>query len=258
MLRHALLASGLFSIVGFVNTATAADLPARAYTKAPLAANAAYNWSGFYLGIEGGGIWGKSQNYWNDPSTPIWHGLPETSGIKPNGALIGGTVGYNYQFSNNAVIGIENDISWTNAKGSAPYVLPFTPLTNIAETSQSWLDTLRGRLGFAWDRWMVFGTGGVAFTDEQLRLCNVAFGCGGQSKAETGWTAGAGVEYAFAGNWSAKLEYLHIDFGSQYFSRTSDTGGGTFHARDVSLKDDIVRAGLNYKFGWGGPVIARY
>ena len=73
----------------------------------------------------------------------------------------------------------------------------------------------------------------------------------------TGWTAGGGVEYAFAGNWSAKLEYLHVDFGSQHFSRIP-VGAGSFDARDVTLTNDIVRAGVNYKFGWDGPVVARY
>jgi outer membrane immunogenic protein len=258
MQRFAIFGAGLLSIAGFVGAASAADLPARTYTKAPVVVDPAYNWSGFYIGIEGGGDWGRSQHYWNDPATPAFAGLPQTGGIKANGGLIGGTLGYNYQFSNNIVIGVENDISWTNSKGTAGYIAPFSPLTNTAETSQSWLYTVRGRLGFAWNRWMVFGTGGAAFTDEGIQLCNVAFGCGSQSKTVAGWTAGGGVEYAFAGNWSAKVEYLHNDFGSQYFARTLDTGGGNFHARDVTLTNDIVRAGVNYKFGWDGAVVARY
>ena len=239
----AIVGAGLFSIAGFVGAASAAD--------------PAYNWSGFYLGIEGGGDWSRSQHYWNDLATPAFIGLPITDGIKTDGGLVGGTFGYNYQFSNNIILGFENDISWTNSKGTASYIAPFTG-ANTAQTSQSWLYTARGRLGFAWNRWMVFGTGGVAFTDESMQLCNVAFGCGEQSKTVAGWTAGGGVEYAFAGNWSAKLEYLHNDFGSQSFARMLDTGGGVFHAQNVTLTNDIVRAGVNYKFGWDSPVAARY
>jgi outer membrane immunogenic protein len=255
---------GLLSLVGFVGAATAADLPARSYTKAPAMFDPAYSWTGFYIGIEGGGDWGRSQHYQNDPAAsaaavraglPARLGLPQTSGINVSGALVGGTVGYNYQFGNDVVIGIENDISWTNNKGTAGYIAPFIT-TDTGQTSQSWLDTLRGRLGFAANRWMVFGSGGAAFTNEVFRVCNIAVGCGGQSKTVTGWTAGAGAEYAFAGNWSAKLEYLHADFGSQSFARIP-INAGFFAARSVTLTDDIVRAGVNYKFGWGGPAAAR-
>jgi outer membrane immunogenic protein len=264
MHRFTVVGLGLLSIAGFVGAASAADLPARSYTKAPVMVDPAYDWTGFYIGIEGGGDWGRSQGYQNDPAAsaaavaagrPALLGLAQTGGINPNGGLVGGTVGYNYQFSNNIVIGIENDISWTNSKGTANFVAPFVT-TDTAQTSQSWLDTLRGRLGFAWNRWMVFGTGGVAFTDEGFQLCNLAVGCAGQSKTVTGWAAGGGVEYAFAGNWSAKLEYLHADFGSQSFARTP-IANGFFGARNLTLTDDIVRAGVNYKFGWG-PVVAKY
>jgi outer membrane immunogenic protein len=253
MRRLAIAGAGVLSIAGFAGAASAADLPARTYTKAPMRAYPIYDWSGFYIGIEGGGGWGKSQHYRNDPTTPAVNGLPETGGISLNGGLVGGTYGYNYQFNNNIVVGIENDISWTSNKGSASFVAPFAPLTNTAQTSQSWLDTLRGRLGFAWNRWMFFGSGGAAFADEGVQICNAARGCESLSQKVTGWTAGAGVEYAFAPNWSAKLEYLHVDFGSQQFSRTA--APVVFFARDVTLTENIARVGVNYKFGWDG---ARY
>ena len=253
----AVIGAGLLLTVGLTNSASAADLAAAPYMKAPAIVDPAYNWSGFYVGIEGGGVWGRSQHYYNDPAGPALIGLPVTSGINADGGLVGGTFGYNYQ-AGNVVVGFETDVSWMNNKGTAGYIAPFAPLTNTAQASQDWLYTARGRLGFAWNRWMIFGTGGVAFTDEGMQLCNVAFGCGSQSKTVTGWTAGIGVEYAFASNWSAKLEYLHNDFGSQYFARTLDSGGGEFHAHNVTLTNDIVRAGVNYKFGWGGPVVAKY
>jgi outer membrane immunogenic protein len=252
-----IVGAGLFSIVGFVGAASAADLPVATYSKAPTVVDPAYNWTGFYLGAEGGYDWGRSQHDWADPASPAFIGQPLTNGIKADGGLIGGTFGYNYQFGNNIVIGFENDISWTNSKGTASYIAPFTG-GDTAQTSQSWLYTARGRLGYAWDRWLVFGTGGVAFTDEGIQLCNLAFGCGSQSKTVAGWTAGGGVEYAFTDNWSAKLEYLHNDFGSQSFARTLDSGGGLFHSQNVTLTNDIVRAGVNYKFGSDSSVAVRY
>ncbi|MGO4715052.1 outer membrane protein [Bradyrhizobium sp. 2TAF24] len=263
---HRFAAAAIFlSIAGYAGAASAADLPARSYTKAPVIAEPAYNWSGFYAGVVGGGAWGRSQNYQDDPAAsaaavaagrPAPFGLAQTSGISPSGALVGGTVGYNYQFSNNVVIGIENDLSWTDLKGTANYVPPFRT-TDTAQTSQSWLDTLRGRLGFAWNRWLVYGTGGVAVTEEKFLICNVAVGCAGQSKTVAGWAAGGGVEYAFAGNLSAKLEYLHADFGTQSFTRTP-IANGFYAARNITLTNDIVRVGVNYKFGWDGPLIAKY
>jgi outer membrane immunogenic protein len=253
----AVAGAGLISFAGFAGAASAADLPAVAYTKAPVIVDPVYNWTGFYLGIAGGFDWARSQYYRNDPVAGVFNGLRETAGIKANGALAGGTFGYNYQFSNHVVIGFENDISWTNNKGAANLVTPFTPSTATDGISQNWLYTARGRLGFAWDRWMVFGTGGVAFTNEGMQLCDPAMGCGSQSQIVTGWTAGGGVEYALAGNWSAKLEYLHNDFGSQYLGRTV-VPGFAFFARDATLTNDIVRAGLNYKLGWGGSGMAAY
>jgi outer membrane immunogenic protein len=236
-------------------------LPARTYTKAPAVVASVYSWTGFYVGVEGGGDWGRSQHYENNPASATF-GLPQTGGINLSGALAGGTVGYNYQI-NNIVIGIENDISWTNIKGSANLIPPFVT-TQIFQTSQTWLDTLRGRIGYAWDRVLVYGTGGASFTNEKILLCDpIAAGCAGQSRTVTGWTAGVGAEYAFTDNWSVKLEYLHADFGRQAYVATPTpalfaNGASFFAPRIVSLTDDIVRVGVNYKFGWGGPVVARY
>ena len=114
---------------------------------------------------------------------------------------------------------------------------------------------------YAWDRVFLYGTGGAAFTDEQLVLCDpIAAGCVSPSKTVTGWVAGVGAEYAFWDNWSVKLEYLQAD---QYYPRATTpapflNGSTFFAARNVTLTDDIVRVGANYKFGWGAPVVAKY
>jgi outer membrane immunogenic protein len=132
------------------------------------------------------------------------------------------------------------------------------------QTSQTWLDTLRGRIGYAWNRLLIYGTGGAAFANEGILLCDpIAAGCASQSKIVTGWTAGVGAEYIFRDNWSVKFEYLHADFGTQFYSRTFTPalfldGSSFFAARNVTLTNDIVRAGVNYRFGLDGPVVARY
>jgi outer membrane immunogenic protein len=233
MYRLAVIAAVLPSVIGFPGAACAADLPPSAYTKAPGTVADIYNWTGIYVGFEGGGDWGRSQHYQNDPAAsaanvnqdPGFHGggagnldgggaggfrgggfgggrgglvagppllgLAETGGIDPSGVLLGGTIGYNYQFSNNIVVGIENDISSTNTKGSANLIPPFVT-AQMFQTSQTWLDTLRGRIGYAWNRLLVYGTGGAAFTNEGILLCDpIAAGCGSQSRTVTGWTAGA-------------------------------------------------------------------
>jgi outer membrane immunogenic protein len=239
----AVIALGVVAAAGAGN---AEDLRPRAFLGPP-----AYNWSGCYVGAEGGGAWGHSQDDFNDPSMPALIGRAQTNGIYLSGGLAGGTVGCNYQFFGNWVIGAENDLSWTNAAGSADAIAPFTKGETF-QTSQSWLDTVRGRLGYALDRWFVYGTGGAAFTHEQIQICALSGICASAAQSVTGWTAGGGIAYAFALNWSAKLEYLHADFGSTGFARlnhaTSPNGATFFDANSVSLSDELVRVGVDYKF----------
>ena len=225
-----------------VGSAVAADLgrPAPVYTKAPPMV-AAYNWSGFYLGINGGGGWGKSR--FDFP------GFGTTSGdFNTSGGFFGGTAGYNYQ-TGSWVFGIEGDGDWANIKGSANCPNP----AFSCQTSDSWLATARGRLGFAADQWLIYGTAGGAFGDVKMAVPGpVAFS--GQSVTRAGWAAGAGIEYGFASNWSVKAEYLHIDLGSA----TCGVGNCSItSAANVPLRAELFRVGLNYRFG-GGPVVARY
>jgi outer membrane immunogenic protein len=232
--------------------AVAADLPARTYTKAPAYAAPIHSWTGCYIGIEGGGNWGRTSSTAVAPN-PATVGLPITGNFDLSGGLAGGTVGCNYQVSN-WVFGIENDFSWTNTSGTANDLFPFnTAATNRIQ--EKWLDTLRGRVGVAWDRALFYGTGGVAFTQASDTICSAI--CVSDSEERTGWVAGAGIEYAAWDNISLKLEYLHADFGSKnYINPPVFTGIGTIETRSVHLTDDIFRAGLNWQFT--GPVIAKY
>jgi outer membrane immunogenic protein len=209
-----------------VSPALAADLPppgpppvAPAYYKTPEPAY--YNWSGFYLGINGGYGFGTG-----DFSVG-------TSVSSVDGFLGGGTLGGNYQMGN-FVIGVEGDFDWANFDG--------TNNTSCfsCEVKSNWLGTVRGRAGWAWDRILTYGTAGAAFANVQGGPIGGPFDSGNQ----IGWTAGVGIEGAFAPNWTAKVEYLYVDLGNFACTLNCAAGG------NLNVTENIVRAGLNYKFGW--------
>jgi outer membrane immunogenic protein len=253
-----LLLTGLVA-AAFASNAFAADLPAKTSPPAFAPPSPAYSWNGCYVGVVGGGNWGSSQHYAADAATDGPLGLlgaAQTGGIGLAGGVVGGTVGCNYQV-NNFVFGAEGDYSWTDQHGSANLIAPFKT-TDVVETEENSIGTLRGRVGYAWDRLLIYGTGGGAITNEGVSLCDPVNGCVGASKNVVGWAAGVGVEYAFWNNFTLKLEYLHADFGSTDFGRLKPSATFTFNERRVSLTDDMVRIGLNYKFDLFSPVVARY
>src|SRR5215469_12663260 len=218
------------SVLTAAQCAAAADLSVAPLYKAPpqaspLYTSPVYNWSGFYLGANGGGGWGSS--WWQSHSTSI----------DLSGAQVGGTAGYNRQFGN-AVLGVEGDIDWSNLKGTSGA----GPCPGCS-TSDSWLSTVRGRAGYSFGTVMPYLTGGLAAGDIRAS----APGFGGASTTNAGWTIGGGIEIALPGNWTAKAEYLHVDLGS--FNCGPSCGPSP--TNNVSIHDDIVRAGVNYRFGWG-------
>jgi outer membrane immunogenic protein len=204
--------------------ASAADLPARTYTKAPAALVAVYNWTGGYIGINGGYAWG----------TTNWSDATGSGSWRTSGGLIGGTLGYNVQ-AGQLVYGLEGDLDWTRIRGTAST----TVCTPDCATGNSWLGTVRGRLGMAWDRTLGYVTGGVAFGNIRGEFT------GSESTTKAGWTLGAGAEFALTGPWTAKVEYLYVDLGKFSCSVATCGGPGT---TDVSFKANILRAGLNYRF----------
>jgi outer membrane immunogenic protein len=224
MKRFAALCFALGALVT-AQGAAAADLSlAPLYKSAPAAATPAYDWSGFYLGVNGGGGWGNSA--WSAPA----------SAFSVRGGQAGGTAGYNMQFGK-AVVGLEGDFDWSGLNGSS--AAAGCPLG--CSTSETWLSTVRGRFGYSFDRVMPYVTGGLAVGD--IRAATAGFG---GSSVNPGWTLGAGVEVALPGNWTAKAEYLRVDLGS--FNCT----GCTIAAPDnVALQENVFRAGVNYRFGWG-------
>jgi len=235
--------------IAVARSASAADLPLP--VKAP-PLPPAYSWSGFYLGIEGGGAWGRTQYTAADPGFPAFLGLPITNPFNVSGGLLGGTVGYNWQFSN-WIVGAEGDLSWVSKSGTNNDILPFTPAwTNT--TKEMWLGTGRLRLGFTpADRWLVYATGGFAVAGVEATVDAAATGAGIFSQTQTrwGWTVGGGVEAAINRNWSLKAEYLYVDLqNGTYFSPDIVSAGQTIITRTVTLNNNILRAGINYKFDW--------
>lgn len=251
------------SLLGFVAVSVLIAAPAMAADlgmplKAPPLPPAASSWTGCYVGIEGGGNWGRTRSIAVTSTNPADVGLPITDPFNLSGGLFGGTVGCNYQLAPSWVIGIEDDLSWTNKTGSAFDLAPFTT-TSTNNIRENWLDTLRGRVGYSSGGWLFYATGGAAFAGSTVAVNSLTAGSVSDSQTRTGWTVGGGIEWAFLANWSLKAEYLYADFGSSnYISPPVVTPGGTFNTRSVQLTDDIVRVGINYRFNWSGPISARY
>ena len=222
MMKRLVLASlGALAVVTMMGAANAADLPRRHAmpTKAPMY-EAPYNWSGFYVGINGGAGWGHSN--WDAYGT----------GVNTSGGLVGGTVGYNYQMGQ-TVFGLEGDIDWADLRGSG------TCGGFSCETRNDWLATARGRLGYSFGRVLPYVTGGGAFGDIKSSFAGLA----SQTTTRAGWTLGGGAEVAIAGPWSAKIEYLYVDLGKASCGIAA-CGATT----DVSFTSNVVRAGINYRF----------
>lgn len=181
---------------------------------------AAYNWTGFYAGVSGGWGWGKTT-------------ASNGNDTKLNGGVLGAQAGYNWAFANNFVAGIEADINWSGQKGSMQTLAPDT-----IDMKLNWYGTVRGRLGYAYNNVLPYVTGGFAYGN--ATRTTTAGSANQDSQSHTGYTLGAGVEWAFAQNWTAKLEYQYVKLNAKTYNVTG--------APSVGLTDNIVKVGLNYKF----------
>jgi outer membrane immunogenic protein len=226
MIRRWLAGLGFTALT--LGSALAADAPPGRYMPPPRAPAYVpfFSWTGLYIGANGGYGFGKSR--WTDSVTGFTTGDFDVSGW-----LAGGTLGYNMQMGS-AVVGLEADFDWSNIKGST------TACGTTCETANQWLGTGRARIGYAFDRFMPYITGGVAFG----RVKATMTGLGSHASNQIGWTAGGGIEYAFVSNWTAKAEYLYVDLGKVTCDAVC-SGGNPF---DVTFMSHIVRGGINYKF----------
>ena len=223
-----------------VSSASAADLAARPYTKAPAVVAAAYNWSGFYAGVMGG--YG-----WSDRVTVA--GLAVTDAdIK--GGFAGGTVGFNYQAPGSQfVFGVEADAAWADVGHSEAIVGLGTAKQRINS-----FGSVTGRVGVAVDAWLLYAKGGYAWANNEFSLTPLGLGATlSELHVHSGWTVGGGAEWAFAGPWSAKAEYMFARYDSENYL------GGIAPA-PVGFGADVhtIKAGVNYRFGWASPVVAKY
>jgi outer membrane immunogenic protein len=263
MLRKILMTT--VAATAMVGSAYAADLPSR---RAPPVAYVPpvpiFTWTGFYIGVNAGGAFRANNN--NGYNNAVFFGgaapvFGFANNNSNNGRFIGGgQAGVNYQFGQ-FVVGVEGDGQAVVGRNNV-----FPGANSVGSTS--FLGTVRGRAGIAFDRFLVYGTGGVAFGSGNWPNTAVAtvggvpafFTANNGNNTRVGYAAGAGVEYAFLNNWSVKVEYLFTDLGRN--NRTFILGGtGAGFTTAGREQNHIVRAGLNYKFDWGygaAPVVARY
>jgi outer membrane immunogenic protein len=227
--------------------------------KAPFAQR--FSWTGCYVGGHVGGAW-ESKNA-TDPvllvqDNPNFGGPGTTVGtttthVGPSGAVIGGQIGCDYQFSPNFVAGIEGAASGGTMKGSTRVGLPASvPDTALVTAKTNFIPSVTARLGFAADHWLFYAKGGVAWAADKYSVtgtyAGTPFDFEGLS-TRTGWTGGAGVEWAFADDWSARLEYDYYGFGTQTVTMNDTTNG----LGPLSIKQSIqtVKLGVNFHV-WGG------
>ncbi len=263
MNRISILAALSLTTLASTTAAFAADLPQRSV--APVFASApAFSWTGFYVGVNAG--YNATQFDRTASANPGFiGGAPSvnlintigTRSIKANGFTGGLQGGYNYQI-NSLVFGLEGDFNFVGAKKSLNPESSLAGSYILASSSNvEWLATIRGRLGFALDRLLVYGTAGIAFGsvkvfDEVDFRPNGAPGLGQaatSSNTRTGYALGGGLEYAFTKNWTMKAEYLYVDLGKTSYTHGAVAGfPNTTIGVSNQTKLNIARVGVNYKF----------
>ena len=304
MLRCTLLASvGAIALTG---SALAADLPYRAPPPVYLPPPPVPTWTGLYLGINAGYTWSNTNavrtvtaNVFGNPALVGGPQFGVASAAlaaasvpaKIDGFIGGGQIGYNYQFANSFVVGLEADIQGIAASGgrttrfSQATAAGFAgfPINQTLSASRDldYLGTVRGRLGFPiTPTLLVYGTGGLAYgqTKSSTNITQVVLNAaalpnayssfGRYSNTRVGWTAGGGIEWLFTPNWSLKAEYLYYDLGSATYALSplqNFNAAGTLFTQGAPVSrtrftGNVVRAGLNYHFNWGypAPIVAKY
>lgn len=234
---------------GFVGAASAADMPAKAPVyKAPMVAPL-YNWTGIYVGVNGGYGWGTTTGN----LLPVAVGPSGSlNNFDINGGLFGGQIGFNYQFPTSPlVLGIEADWDWADINGSQTGASLGGTVTGSVKVKD--LGTVRGRIGYAWDRILLYGTGGWAWSHRVTSTLTATAATPptiSDSHSLDGYTVGGGVEYGFTPNLSLKVEYLyaHLDTTEYFVSQGCPGGGAPTSLCSLGANVNVVRAGLNWRF----------
>ena len=220
------LFAGLLALVA-VAPASAADLPRQAMPYKAPAYVTGFNWTGLYVGVHGGYGFGSSSD-----------------DLDLRGGFVGGQIGYNWQGAGSPwVFGVEFDSAWADFGRTDTFLVPAGLLSVTSDAN--YIGSFRGRIGYAFDRTMVYVTGGVGWINNELRV-NATVGpftaTARDDNFHVGGVIGAGLEHAFSPNWSGKVEYLYASYGREtYFS---PVGGGISVAPDMHT----IKVGLNYHF----------
>lgn len=234
-MRLAILAASITFAAAMTGSAFAADAVAE------LPVTSTYNWTGAYVGAQAGHLWSKG-----DMTFSI---TGDYANPKPQGFLGGIYGGANYQFSNDVVVGVDADFAWTKADAT----MHFYDRAGVEHPESSgiqdvkWQGAVRARLGYAFDRWLPYIAGGVAFAHVDQNVVSGTRPYDDYSHTYTAWTLGAGVEYAFTDNLVGRFEYRYTDFGSQDFP------GHNFPDINIvplttKLASNDIRIGIAYKF----------
>jgi len=253
MRQFASVGAGLLAIAVFSGAANAADLSARPYTKAPVMAAPVYNWSGLYIGLNGGGASShECLTIFSAAGAPVF---PNSEGCHDaTGALLGGQIGYRWQVTN-WVLGVEAQGDWADLKGSNGSLTAIIPYTN--QTKIDAIGLFTGQIGYAWNNVLLYAKGGAAVTDNKyssfFTATNVVF----NQASETRWGAavGAGIEFEFMPNWSVGVEYDHLFMGKENVTFPASAIAVT-RSDSISQDVDMGTVRLNYRFG--GPIAARW
>jgi outer membrane immunogenic protein len=229
--------------------AQAADLPQKAYVPPPVAVAMVYDWTGFYIGADGG--YGSSRNCWGF--------VPAAGGVIPDGCnnssggIAGGQMGYRWQ-AGGLVFGLEGQGGWANLRASQTSIV--NPAL-IDRTTVNGLGLFTAQVGYAWNAALLYLKGGAAVTSNNFSQIGTVSGAVVNFASATRWggTIGVGFEYGFAPNWSAGVEYDHLFMGNANNSFSVPAGAAAI-VNQVNQNVDMVTVRVNYKFG--GPVVARY
>lgn len=224
--------------LGSMTASSAADVPVFKAPPAPV-----YNWTGLYLGVNGGGAWGDYD----------YKRGGVNAGSSWFGGLAGGQIGYNWQ-RNNWVFGLEADLDSANISGTSSCPNPIFS----CDAKVKWFGTARGRVGWAFDGALPYITAGLAYGRLRRESINYATGDSlWEEWVNYGWTAGVGLDFALAPNWFARIESLYVDLGDRTYPGAT---AGMSQWSEVQLGGHfaLFRAALNYKFDWGLPIAAKY
>ena len=247
----------LVAVIGLVASgiapALAADLPARAYTKAPAIVAPIYDWSGFYIGLNGGGA--SSHECYTITSVAGVAVTPNSEGChNATGGLAGGQIGYRWQAAN-WVFGVEAQGDWASLTGSNSSLTARIPYMN--QTKVDAIGLFTAQVGYAWNNVLWYVKGGAAVTDNKYSSFFTASGIVWNQASDTRWggAAGTGIEVGFAPNWSVAVEYDHLFMGnpSVTFPATSTAVG-----RSDNIRQDVDMGTVRINYRFGGPAIAKY